>query len=35
MPGGGSIQKVQWADGPSGPDGLTPYFDKPILWSGS
>jgi hypothetical protein len=35
MPGGGSIQKVQWADGPSRSDGLTPYFDKPILWSGS
>jgi hypothetical protein len=32
MPGGGSIQKVQWADGPSGSDGLTPYFDKPIIW---
>jgi hypothetical protein len=32
MPGGGSIQKVQWADGPSGSDGLTAYFDKPIVW---
>jgi hypothetical protein len=32
MPGGGSIQKVQWADGPSGSDGLTPYYDKPIVW---
>jgi hypothetical protein len=32
MPGGGSIQKVQWADGPSGSDGVTPYFDKPIIW---
>jgi hypothetical protein len=32
MPGGGSIQKVQWADGPSGSDGLTPYFDKPVVW---
>jgi hypothetical protein len=32
MPGGGSIQKVQWADGPSGSDGVTAYFDKPIIW---
>jgi hypothetical protein len=32
MPGGGSIQKVQWADGPSGSDGLTPYFEKPVVW---
>jgi hypothetical protein len=32
MPGGGSIQKVQWADGPSGSDGVTAYFDKPIVW---
>jgi hypothetical protein len=32
MPGGGSIQRVQWADGPSGSDGVTPWFDKPIVW---
>jgi hypothetical protein len=35
MPGGGSIQKVQWADGPAKADDVTPYFDHPIVWGGS
>jgi hypothetical protein len=34
VPGGGSIQKVQWNSGPSKADEVTPYFDKPLVWSG-
>jgi hypothetical protein len=33
MPGGGSIQKVQWNSGPSKTNEVTPYFDKPIVWA--
>jgi hypothetical protein len=32
MPGGGSIQKVQWNDGPSKANEVTAYFDHPIVW---
>ncbi len=32
---GGSIEKVQWADGPAGAEEITPYFDEPIVWEGS
>lgn len=32
MPGGGSIQKVQWGDGPNAADENTPYFDSPVTW---
>lgn len=35
MPGGGSIDEVQWKSGPSKKNDVTPYFDKPIVWSGS
>jgi hypothetical protein len=35
MPGGGSIQQVQWNDGPAAADQVTPYFDHPIVWGGS
>ncbi|HEY7430960.1 MAG TPA: hypothetical protein VH641_09520 [Streptosporangiaceae bacterium] len=35
MPGGGSIQQVEWKDGPSKADEVTPYFEKPIVWGGS
>ena len=35
MPGNGSIDTVEWANGPSRPDEVTPYFSKPIVWSGS
>lgn len=35
MPGGGSIDAVQWRSGPSRPNEVTPYFSKPIMWSGS
>jgi len=34
MPGGGSIQKVEWNNGPAKADAVTPYFDKPIVWAG-
>ena len=33
MPGGGSIQKVQWNSGPSKAGEVTPYFDDPIVWA--
>jgi hypothetical protein len=32
MPGGGSIQKVQWDSGPSAANEVTPYFDRPLIW---
>ena len=32
MPGGGSIQSVQWNSGPSAANDVTPYFDKPVVW---
>jgi hypothetical protein len=35
MPGGGSIRKVQWDDGPSAANQVTPYFDNPIVWGRS
>jgi hypothetical protein len=34
MPGGGSIQKVEWKDGPSKADDVSPYFEKPVVWAG-
>jgi len=35
IPGGGSIQKVQWDDGPAAADQVTAYFDRPIVWGGN
>ena len=35
IPGGGSIQKVEWADGPAAADQVTPYFGRPIVWAGN
>jgi hypothetical protein len=35
MPGGGSIQSVDWNDGPSSANAVTPYFEKPVVWSGA
>jgi hypothetical protein len=35
MPGGGSIQKMQWNDGPHGADDVSAYFDHPIVWGAS
>ena len=32
IPGGGSIQKVQWDNGPAAASQVTPYFDRPIVW---
>ena len=32
MPGGGSIQRVQWSSGPHAANRVTPYFDHPIVW---
>ena len=32
VPGGGSIQKMQWANGPSNGTDVSAYFDKPIIW---
>ncbi len=34
MPGGGSIQKVQWNDGPAKENQVTAYFEKPVVWAG-
>ena len=34
IPGGGSIEKVQWNDGPSEGTELTPYYDDPVVWTG-
>ncbi|MEP7026586.1 MAG: hypothetical protein ABJB47_22840 [Actinomycetota bacterium] len=33
IPGGGSIQKEQWGDGPVPADGVSVYFEKPLVWS--
>jgi hypothetical protein len=33
LQGGGSIKQVQWNSGPSPKDGVTPYFEKPIVWA--
>jgi hypothetical protein len=35
IPGGGSIEKVEWNDGPSEANELTPYYDEPVVWEGS
>jgi hypothetical protein len=32
IPGGGSIQKVQWDNGPAAANEVTPYFERPIVW---
>jgi len=32
IPGGGSVQKVQWDNGPSAANQVTPYFERPIIW---
>jgi hypothetical protein len=33
MPGGGSIEKVAWGDGPAKANDVTAYFSKPVVWS--
>lgn len=35
VPGGGSIDEVRWGSGPSRANGVTPYFEDPVVWSGS
>jgi hypothetical protein len=32
IPGGGSIQKVQWDSGPAAANEVTPYFERPVVW---
>jgi len=32
IPGGGSIQRVQWDSGPAVANQVTPYFERPIVW---
>jgi len=32
IPGGGSIEKVQWDSGPAAANQVTPYFERPIVW---
>ena len=32
IPGGGSIQNVQWDNGPTAANEVTPYFERPIVW---
>jgi hypothetical protein len=34
VPGGGSIKEVRWNDGPAPANGVSPYFEKPIVWTG-
>jgi hypothetical protein len=34
LPGRGSIQSVNWNDGPTPPNGVSVYFDKPSVWAG-
>jgi len=35
MTGGGSIKEVRWNDGPKPKDGVSEYFEKPVVWSGA
>jgi hypothetical protein len=32
IPGGGSVKKVQWDNGPAAANQVTPYFERPIVW---
>jgi hypothetical protein len=32
MPGGGSIDEVDWNDGPAMPNAVSDYFEHPIVW---
>jgi hypothetical protein len=33
MPGGGSIVEAQWNNGPEENGEVSPYFEKPVVWS--
>jgi hypothetical protein len=35
LPSGASIKNVEWNDGPTPANGVSPYFDKPIVWAAS
>lgn len=35
VPGGGTIEKVEWGTGPTDGSDLTPYYDEPVVWEGS
>jgi hypothetical protein len=35
LPSGASIKNVEWNDGPTPANGVSIYFDKPIVWVGS
>ncbi len=35
LPSGASIKNVQWNDGPTPANGVSVYFDKPIVWASS
>ena len=32
MPGGGSINEVDWNDGPAMPNSVSDYFERPVVW---
>ena len=32
VPGGGAIEEVRWRSGPAPRDGVSEYFEKPIVW---
>lgn len=33
LPSGNSIQSVAWNDGPTPANGVSAYFDKPVVWA--
>ncbi|HEY3906699.1 MAG TPA: hypothetical protein VGM14_22505 [Streptosporangiaceae bacterium] len=35
LPSGASIKNVEWNDGPTPANGVSVYFDKPIVWASS
>ncbi len=35
LPSGASIKNVEWNDGPTPANGVSAYFDKPIVWAGA
>jgi hypothetical protein len=35
LPSGGTIKNVEWNDGPTPANGVSVYFDKPVVWAAS
>jgi len=35
LPSGASVKSVEWNDGPTPANGVSVYFDKPIVWAAS